>query len=64
MTPDSILSHAPNVLTQPVRERYFQQGYLFLEGRVDALGVGETRGEDHGDDSTTSVARGSGALPY
>lgn len=34
MTPESILSHNPKVLTQAQREAYFRDGYIALEGFV------------------------------
>lgn len=36
MTPDEILAIEPKVLTQAQREFYFQNGYLLLEGIIDA----------------------------
>ena len=36
MTPDAILSHAPRVLTQAQRERYFRDGCLAAEGLIQA----------------------------
>ncbi|MEA2672018.1 MAG: hypothetical protein QOG45_2238, partial [Chloroflexota bacterium] len=31
MTPDEILSHPPLLLSQAMRERYFERGYLLVE---------------------------------
>jgi len=36
MTPDQILSIEPRVLTQRQRESYFEDGFLLLEGAIDA----------------------------
>lgn len=40
MTPEQILAHPPRLLTQAQREAYFRDGYVALEGLVDAETLG------------------------
>lgn len=41
MTPESILSHPPRVLTQAQREHYFEHGYVGVDNLVDEATLGE-----------------------
>src|SRR5690606_6692183 len=44
MTPEQILDHPPRVLSQSQREFYFENGYLLVEGFVDAAWLERLRG--------------------
>lgn len=43
MTPDAILAHSPLVLDQGARERYFEQGFILLDGYLPAAQLARLR---------------------